>query len=225
MSETIDRPAGFDQRLIDMRPKLLSFALKLSRNRDEAEDLVQVAMMKAMANHQQFKPGTNMEAWVTTILKFYFLGKMRKKSHEVHDPDGILSAHIGSYGAQEWSYDLGVVQKRMRLLNTFQRRALELIGMEQMTYEEAAAALRCNVGTVKSSVSRAREFLENGDLKIEAGRVLHIFGVGTEREIEEVRRLYESGFTIKEMEPMMPDMSRQEIMLLLVQNKFRGRAQ
>ena len=74
-------------------PDLRAFAISLSGNVDRADDLVQDTLLRAMANIDSFEPGTNMTAWLVTILRNQFRSEYRKRLREVEDTDGN---HVGS---------------------------------------------------------------------------------------------------------------------------------
>ena len=74
-------------------PSLRAFAISLSGNVDRADDLVQETLLRAMANINSFEPGTNLSAWLFTILRNLFRSEYRKRRREVEDADG---RHVGS---------------------------------------------------------------------------------------------------------------------------------
>src|SRR6202050_4577366 len=86
-------------------PSLRAFAISLTGNVDRADDLVQGMLMRAIANINSFQPGTNMEAWLFTILRNLFRSEFRKRRREVEDADGSYADSLISapqqYGSQE----------------------------------------------------------------------------------------------------------------------------
>src|SRR5688572_26168683 len=76
------------QTILAIVPKLRAFAISLSGNVDRADDLVQETLMRAIANIDSFEPGTNMQAWLFTILRNRFRSEYRKRRREVEDADG-----------------------------------------------------------------------------------------------------------------------------------------
>jgi RNA polymerase sigma factor (sigma-70 family) len=154
-------PVPFDFRadIVKALPALRTFALSLCGDASRADDLVQEAFARAWANQHRFRPGTNFIAWLFTILRNQFYSEMRKTRREVEDADGVHAERLVSPSDQEDSSTLNSVRQRLGLLPASQREALLLVGAEGFTYEEAADRIGCQVGTVKSRVSRARAAL------------------------------------------------------------------
>lgn len=155
------RTVAFDFRsdIIKSLPALRTFALSLVGDVSRADDLVQETFVKAWANQVRFRPGTNFTAWLFTILRNQFYSELRKNRREIEDVDGTHASQMTSLSDQEDASTLKVVWERLGTLPAAQRQALLLVGAEGHTYEEAATKLGCQVGTVKSRVSRARSSL------------------------------------------------------------------
>nr|WP_048432930.1 sigma-70 family RNA polymerase sigma factor [Methylobacterium platani] len=149
----------FRNALMTALPALRTFGLSLSHDVVRADDLVQETCARAWANQHRFQAGTNFTAWLFTIMRNQFYTELRKGRREVEDGDGILAGQLAAPADQDHASTLRVVQERMQALPEAQREALLLIGAEGYTYEEAAARIGCQVGTVKSRVSRARAAL------------------------------------------------------------------
>jgi RNA polymerase sigma-70 factor (ECF subfamily) len=156
--------AAFRSDLVAALPGLRAFALSLAVDAHRADDLVQEAVLKAWANQHRFELGTNFMAWLCTILRNQFYTEIRKRKREVEDADGALAAQMIAPAAQEHSAHLRVIQGYLAKLPLSQREAIMLVGAEGLSYEAAAEVLGCQVGTVKSRVSRARMTLA-GSLK------------------------------------------------------------
>ncbi|WP_457106157.1 sigma-70 family RNA polymerase sigma factor [Methylobacterium sp. P5_C11] len=152
-------PFDFRGDIIRALPALRTFALSLVGDVSRADDLVQETFVKAWANQGRFRPGTNFTAWLFTILRNQFYTDLRKTRREVEDVDGTHAGQMTSPSDQEDATTLKVVWERLGDLPSAQRQALLLVGAEGHTYEEAATKLGCQVGTVKSRVSRARSSL------------------------------------------------------------------
>ena len=146
--------------LVDALPMLRAFARSLSGNRDRADDLVQETVMRALANKDKFQTGTNLHAWLVTILRNQYYSEGRKRRREVEDAEGTHAARLSDIGAQHGHLELDDFLRAMQLLPDEQREALVLIGASGFSYEEAAEICEVKVGTVKSRVSRARARLE-----------------------------------------------------------------
>jgi RNA polymerase sigma-70 factor (ECF subfamily) len=137
-------------------PSLRAFAISLSGNVDRADDLVQETLMRAIANIDSFQPGTNMSAWLFTILRNLFRSEYRKRRREVEDTDGSYADTLKSQPEQAGRLEFNEFRAALDKLPPDQREALILVGASGFSYEEAAAICECAVGTIKSRVNRAR---------------------------------------------------------------------
>jgi RNA polymerase sigma-70 factor (ECF subfamily) len=140
-------------------PRLRAFAISLSGSADRADDLVQETVIRAMANIDSFTPGTNMSAWLFTILRNRFRSEYRKRRREVEDPDGSYLASLKAPPEQFGRLEFKEFVEALAKLPFLQREALILVAASGFTYEEAAAICGTAVGTIKSRVSRARREL------------------------------------------------------------------
>lgn len=151
--------ADFQQELSGVVPNLRAFAKSLCGNADYADDLVQETLIKAWKNRASFAEGSNLKAWLFTILRNTFLSDRRKRKFEVEDPEGVLAARLSTQGDQSGHMDFLDFAAAFEKLPEDQREALILIGAEGFSYEEAALMCGCAVGTIKSRVNRARNRL------------------------------------------------------------------
>ncbi|MBA8820719.1 RNA polymerase sigma factor [Ochrobactrum sp. GPK 3] len=158
--------AQFKRELLASLPSLRAFAVSLIGQHDKADDLVQDTIMKAWAKQETFEMGTNMKAWLFTILRNEFYTQMRKRGREVQDTDGVFSEQLAVHPSQYGTLDLQDFRAALEQLPDDQREAIILIGASGFAYEEAAEICGCAVGTIKSRVSRARTRLQE-ILKIE----------------------------------------------------------
>jgi RNA polymerase sigma-70 factor (ECF subfamily) len=146
----------FKRAMLGCLGSLRAFAVSLTGRHDRADDLVQDTIMKAWAKKTSFEPGTNMKAWLFTILRNEFYSQIRKSGREIQDSDGYyteqLSSHPGQYGA----LDLQDFKVALDKLPDDQKEAIILIGASGFSYEEAAEICGCAIGTIKSRVNRAR---------------------------------------------------------------------
>jgi RNA polymerase sigma-70 factor (ECF subfamily) len=147
-------------------PSLRAFAISLCGNVDRADDLVQETMLRALANINSFQPGTNMSAWLFTILRNLFRSEYRKRRREVEDTDGSYADSLKSQPEQNSRVEFEEFRTALAKLPSDQREALILVGASGFSYEEAAEICGCAVGTIKSRVNRARNRL-SGLLAIE----------------------------------------------------------
>src|SRR5436309_4688128 len=137
-------------------PNLRAFAVSLCGDVDRANDLVQETLLRAWSHLESFEPGTNMSAWLFTILRNHFRTEYRKRRREVEDVDGGYAERLTAPEAQTGHIEFGELRKALLQLPPDQREALILIGASGFSYEEAAHICDCAVGTIKSRVNRAR---------------------------------------------------------------------
>lgn len=135
---------------------LRAFALSLTRNAATADDLVQDTLVKAWTNIDKFETGTNMRAWLFTILRNTFYSLRRKRKREVEDTDGTMGASLATKPDHDGRLALRDFMTAFDQLPDTQREALVLIGAQGLAYEEAAEVCGVAVGTIKSRVGRAR---------------------------------------------------------------------
>ncbi|GJD33796.1 ECF RNA polymerase sigma factor EcfG [Methylobacterium aerolatum] len=164
LSEALDRfeartGDGFAAELVAAVPQLRRYALSLTRNAAETEDLVQFTLLKAWEHRTSYRPGTGLKAWLFTILRNGHLNGRMKYRREVPDPEGTHAAGLSSLADQEHRLDVQDMRDALDRLGPDQREALLLVAVEDLTYEAAAERLGCRPGTVKSRVSRARDRL------------------------------------------------------------------
>jgi RNA polymerase sigma-70 factor (ECF subfamily) len=152
-------PTGtFTDDLLKAVPKLRAYAASLSRVTGRADDLVQETLAKALANIRSFEPGSNMMAWLYTILRNEFYSEYRKRRLEVDDDESRHADRARVFPSQEGHLYFLNVRDAFDKLAAEHREALTLVA-SGFTYKEAAAAAGCAVGTVKSRTSRARDRL------------------------------------------------------------------
>ncbi|MBW6398304.1 sigma-70 family RNA polymerase sigma factor [Roseomonas sp. HJA6] len=154
-----DRGPSFHDALVALLPKLRVQALALTRNRADADDLVQAAVTNALAAQASFTPGTNFGAWMYRILRNRFISD-RRRLRETVDMDDAPAEAFARPAGQEQNLALGELRTEMARLPADQRTALVMVAVQGMSYEEVAAAMGCAVGTAKCRVFRARRTLE-----------------------------------------------------------------
>ena len=130
--------AEFREGLLAAIPSLRAFAFSLIGRSDRADDLVQETLTKAWAHHSSFQPGTNLRAWLYTILRNEFYSQMRKKGREVEDVDGAYSRNVGVHPDQPGHLDMADMHVALAQLPGDQREALLLVAASGFSYEEAA---------------------------------------------------------------------------------------
>jgi RNA polymerase sigma-70 factor (ECF subfamily) len=150
---------SFANGIVTSLSSLRSFAISLTRNVDQAEDLVQETVLRAINKQDKFEPGTKLRAWLFTIMRNLFCSTCRRARHEVEDVDGSCAATMISIPDGEDRIMLRELVAALAKLPQGQREAILLVGAEGMSYEAAAQALGCAVGTIQSRVNRARNRL------------------------------------------------------------------
>ena len=120
---------------------------------------MQETILKAWSNLDRFERGTNMRAWLFTILRNTFYSEKRKRRREVEDVDGKYAAQLVDAANPSGAFEMRDFQSAFAKLPPEQREALTLVGGSGFSYEEAAEVCDCAVGTVKSRVARARSRL------------------------------------------------------------------
>ncbi|MDX1401354.1 MAG: sigma-70 family RNA polymerase sigma factor [Kiloniellales bacterium] len=138
-------------------PMLRRYARYLSRNTDQADDLVQECLLRAIAKIDSWEPGTNLQARLIVILRNIFLNECRRAKRERVSLEGLKSAETAQIPAQQ---DAGLIlaelEEAFMSLSDDHREVLTLVVIQGMTYEQTAEILGVTMGTIKSRLSRAR---------------------------------------------------------------------
>ncbi len=145
--------------LVDHLPAMRAFAISLTRNSATADDMVQDTLVKAWTNIDKFHVGSNMRAWLFTILRNTYYSSRRKAKREVADIDGVFTESLAEKPAHDGHLQMNDFRTALGKLKDEQREALLLVGASGFSYEEAAEMCGVAVGTVKSRVNRARSQL------------------------------------------------------------------
>jgi RNA polymerase sigma-70 factor, ECF subfamily len=178
-------PGGesFEDQALALIDRLYSTALRLTRNPADAEDLVQDTFLKAFRAAAQFRPGTNMRAWMFTILHNTFLNARRDEGRSPVDADSEAVEQAADLaGGAETPEDVLVreamdadVRAALDSLSDTFREAVWLRDVEQFSYDEIARIVGVPIGTVMSRISRGRRLLHD---RLAASR----FGAGRARQ-------------------------------------------
>lgn len=147
------------EAMITHLPSLRAFAISLTRNVTVADDLVQDTIVKAWSNIDKFTVGTNLQAWLFTILRNTFYSDLRKRRREVPDSDGIHAASLFEKPAHDGRLAFADFKRAFDQMSPEHREVLILVGASGYSCEEAAGLMGVAVGTVKSRTSRARKRL------------------------------------------------------------------
>ncbi len=163
--------AAFDAVALPHMDAVYSAGLHLTRNPDDAADLLQDTFLRAYRSWDQFTPGTNCKAWLVTILYNAFRNRYRAKRKEpvtvelvaetAADPNSAPSQQLLDPETLVASQVLdGEIDTALGELPEEFRAAVVLVDLHELTYEEAALALACPVGTIRSRLSRGRRLLQ-----------------------------------------------------------------
>ena len=139
---------------------LRAFSRSLEPDPSKADDYVQEALLRAWEKHAQFQPGTNIRAWLFTILRNAFFSSKRRSARETEDPDEALQLSLSTPAAQQSRVEFNEFLVAFHQLSPEHREALTLVGASGCSYAEAAEIADCAVGTIKSRVNRARSLLK-----------------------------------------------------------------
>lgn len=142
--------------LVEHLPAMRAFAISLTRNGAIADDMVQDTLVKAWTNIEKFEVGTNMRAWLFTILRNTYYSSRRKAKREVSDVDGVFTENLAEKPAHDGHMQMADFRRALAQLKDEQREALLLVGASGFSYEEAADMCGVAVGTIKSRTNRAR---------------------------------------------------------------------
>jgi RNA polymerase sigma-70 factor (ECF subfamily) len=143
-----DPKPDFDNDVLALRPALHAFARRLARQEPDRDDLVQDTILKALAARDHFTEGTNLKAWLFTIMRNSFITRWRKSQRET-----LPAAQVDRLWARQ------AIDCLLHDLSPAHREILILIPVLGLAYEEAAEICGCSVGTVKSRLFRARAVL------------------------------------------------------------------
>ncbi len=145
--------------IVALLPRLRRFARSLSRNQHDADDLVQLAIERALRNHEQVRSGASLSGWLFTIIKNAWLDQLRARTRhrEVALPED--SGEHPAVSPVETDTELWSVSEAMDKLPEEQRLAIALVLVEGLSYKEASAVLEIPMGTLTSRLARGRATL------------------------------------------------------------------
>ncbi len=155
MSHDADRNRTDATAVVQIIPALRAFARTFCRDPNDADDLVQETLTKAIASLDSFEPGTRLKSWLFTIMRNTFYTKIKVATRESPGAMDCVSAQPISAASQEWSIRGQEVRDAINKLPRSHREVLVLVGMLGMSYEETAAICGCAIGTIKSRLNRA----------------------------------------------------------------------
>ncbi|MCM2294063.1 sigma-70 family RNA polymerase sigma factor [Allorhizobium sp. BGMRC 0089] len=157
------------QQVVELIPALRAFARTFCRNPEDADDLVQETLLRAIAHYDQYSEGTRLKSWLFTIMRYTFSTTYRKREREVVGLAQSMLDSLVSQPEQEWSVRSRDVYEALQRLPVQYREVLVLVVVMGESYEDTAIMCGCAIGTVKSRMNRARQRLkqELGEVDID----------------------------------------------------------
>lgn len=147
------------EEILEQIPGLRAYARVLCRSAPDAEDLVQDTLLRAIEYADSFRPGSNLRAWLFTIMRNRFYTNCRKNARERTGRADCVSEQPGVPAGQDWHMQTLELHSALREMPAHYRDAIVLVGALGESYLEAARVLDCDIGTIKSRVNRARQML------------------------------------------------------------------
>jgi RNA polymerase sigma factor (sigma-70 family) len=146
--------------LLALQPRLRRFAIGLSGNLSDGDDLCQMTIERALANRSRWEEGMRLDSWMYRIMRNIWIDEGRKATRRMQTfVAEKAGAGIGGDGAQEAAVELNNVDRAMQTLPKDQREAVLLVMVEGYSYKEAADIVGCPVGTLNSRIVRGRDAL------------------------------------------------------------------
>lgn len=158
--ETGSERLSVREEIVQAIPALRLFARSFHKEADRADDLVQETLMKAYASLHQFTPGTKLKSWLFTIMRNAHNTNYKRRVREATGFEGDVGDQaIPVAPTQEWTLRGHELQHALHRLAPEFREALMLVCVMGSSYEEAAEAMGCPLGTIRSRVNRGRQYL------------------------------------------------------------------
>lgn len=150
---------SFEADVIGKIPQLRRYARALTGDAAWADDLVQDAAERALVRRKAFQPGSNLRAWLFTILRNLYIDQLRARREIAVDDESAPWRNLEAPRTEVDGLVLRDVQQALYHLSMEQREVLLLVGVEELTYQEASTVLSVPIGTIMSRLSRAREHM------------------------------------------------------------------
>ncbi|MAF68845.1 MAG: RNA polymerase subunit sigma-24 [Micavibrio sp.] len=150
-----------DTELLEQQENLKKFALKLTRNESNADDLLQATLLRALEKKELFNEGTNLFSWTSRIMYNMFVSNWRRKVkfESQYDPEPYINAET-TEASQDVKMELASVNEAMKELNDEHKEIMIMVCVQGMPYQDVADELNIPIGTVRSRLSRARTQLQ-----------------------------------------------------------------
>lgn len=148
------------REIVALLPRLRRFGRSVTRHREDADDLVQLAVERALMRSDQWQAGTRLDSWLFRIMQNAWIDELRSRTR--HDQTFLpeeAAAHVGTSPTQTQD-DAMAIEQAMKRLNEEQRLVVSLVLVEGLSYKEAAQVLAIPIGTLTSRLARARDTLQ-----------------------------------------------------------------
>lgn len=155
--------SDFRDHLVALLPRLRRFAIGLTANVDEADDLLQSACEKALANQHQWQPGSRLDSWMYRIIQTTRIDRLRRNRHQMVSADDDLLSELVDEKSGSRPETEELLQKTLLVLGQLpedQRSVMMLVAVDGYSYKEVAELLNIPMGTVMSRLCRARARLQ-----------------------------------------------------------------
>ncbi len=152
---------SFDRKVVDLIPALRAYAWSLHRNRADSDDLVQETLLRALLYVDSFQPGTNLRGWLFRIMRNRFYTSRQSARREMVGIADCVSELPATAPAQELHMEVREVGRASSALPAHYRQTLAYVVLGGNSYEKASERFNCNIGTVKSRVSRGRALMKS----------------------------------------------------------------
>lgn len=151
---------GLEHDIAALLPRLRRFARSITFHREDADDLVQVAVERALTRSEQWEPGTRLDSWMFRIVKNAWIDEVRSRARrtELFAPEEE-GEHVGDNTAEAHQQRMAI-EKALSLLSEDHRMVIGLVLVDGLPYKEAAEVLELPMGTLTSRLARAREALQ-----------------------------------------------------------------
>jgi RNA polymerase sigma-70 factor (ECF subfamily) len=153
-------PQEMRQRLIELLPRLRRFARSLVRHDADADDVVQIALERALLRFEQWQQDTRLDSWMYAIIRNAWLDEVRARQRRGVQLDVDEVREVISAPGENSATEMEAVQHAMAQLPEEQRTAVSLVLIEGLSYKEAAATMQIPIGTLTSRLARGREALQ-----------------------------------------------------------------
>jgi RNA polymerase sigma-70 factor (ECF subfamily) len=157
--QELSRSDRLNAEIVELIPALRAFSRRFYRSANDADDLVQETLVKALGNLGRFEEGTRLKSWLFTIMRNAFCSRFVVARREAPGVSECVADSRVAEASQEWTLLVQDVGRAYDELPAYYRDVLDAVAINGQSYEDAAVNFHCAVGTVKSRLNRARRHL------------------------------------------------------------------